>query len=82
MQKKENQNIPNVKREEWEVGKLHRESSNELPDETLRKTLRGDEEKGGDPDDRDVVGNVDSNETPQGREEAKNDTRSKANRNG
>jgi hypothetical protein len=81
MQKKENHNIPEVNGEEWSVRELHQQSSNELPDETLRKTARGDEEQGN-PDNRDVVGNVNSNETPQGREEAKNDTRSKANRNG
>ena len=60
---------------------MHEESSNELPDDTLRKTLRGNEDHG-DADERDIVGNVDSSETPQGREEAKNDTRSKANTNG
>lgn len=81
MQKKENNNIPDVNREDWKVDELHQESSNEMPDETLRKTLRGDEESG-DPNDRDAVGNIDSNETPQGREEAKNDTKDKANTNG
>jgi hypothetical protein len=81
MRKKESQNMPDVNREEWNVEQLHEEGVNELSDEMLRKTLRADEEKG-DPDDRDIVGSVDSNETPQGREEAKNDTRSKANTNG
>ncbi len=81
MRKKENQNIPEVGGGEWSVEELHQQSSNELPDETLRRTLRGDEASGS-PDDRDIAGNIDSKETPQGREEAKNDTRSKANRNG
>lgn len=72
---------PDASRGEWEVKNLTEQSVNELPDETLRRTLRGNENKG-DPDERDIVGNVDSNETPQGREEAKNDTRSKANKNG
>jgi hypothetical protein len=81
MQRKYKDDMPGVKREEWDIEKLSEESMNELPDETLRKSLRGDEEKGN-PDNRDMVGNVSSNETPQGREEAKNDTRSKANRNG
>lgn len=81
MQKKENHNIPDASGEEWSVRELHQQSSNELPDETLRKTARGDEEQGNS-DNQDVVGNVNPNETPQGREEAKNDTRSKANRNG
>lgn len=81
MQKKENENMPVVEKDRWKVQDLHQESSNELPDETLRKTLRGGEEKEN-ANDRDVAGGVDSKETPQGREEAKNDTRSKANKNG
>lgn len=81
MRKKESQNMPDVNREEWNVEQLHEGGVNELSDEMLRRTLRGDEEKGN-PDDRDIVGSADSNETPQGREEAKNDTRSKANTNG
>lgn len=81
MQKKENQNIPDVNREEWNVEQLYEEGTNEMSDEMLRRTLRGNEEDGN-PDERDIVGNVDSNETPQGREEAKNDKRSKANING
>jgi len=81
MQKKENDSMGDVNREEWDLKQLHKESSNELPDETLRRTLRGNEEAG-DADERDIVGNVDSTETPQGREEAKNDSWSKANKNG
>jgi hypothetical protein len=81
MQKKESSNMPEVNRDEWNVEKLQEEGSNEQSDEMLRKTLRGDEEKGN-PDDRDIVGSANRNETPQGREEAKNDTRSKANNNG
>ena len=79
--KYKDEEMPDAVRGEWSVRELAEESTNELPDETLRKTLRGNEKKGN-PDDRDIVGNVDSNETPQGREEAKNDTRSKANDNG
>ena len=81
MQKKENRNIPSeAGRDEWSVDKLHEQSSNELPDETLRRTLRGNEQKG-DGDSRDIVGNVDSNETPQGREEAKKDTEGRLDQN-
>lgn len=81
MKKEEISDVPNVEREGWEIDSLIEESSNQLPDDTLQRTLRGNEQEGN-PNDRDIVGNVDSNETPHGREEAKNDARSKANRNG
>ena len=81
MQKKEDSNIPDVERQGWNVKKLNEESSNQLPDDTLQRTLRGNENKGN-PDERDFVGNVNFNETPQGREEAKTDKSGKANRNG
>jgi len=51
------------------------------PDEVHRNIRRGDETKG-DPNSRDVAGSVKSNETPQGREEAKNDRRGVVNDNG
>jgi hypothetical protein len=79
--KYKDEDMPNAERDGWNVNDLAQQSTNELPDETLRKTLRGNENKG-EPDDRDIVGNVDSKETPQGKEEAKNDARGKANRNG
>jgi len=61
---------PNVKREGWNVGKVSEEASNEEPDEMLRKTLRGN--KGNNQgNEHDLVGSVDSGETPQGREESK-----------
>jgi len=68
-------------REGWDVQDLGDEASQKQTDEIQRETLRGDETKGG-ADDRDIVGNVDRNETWQGREEAKNDTKGKANTNG
>jgi hypothetical protein len=68
-------------REGWDVQKLADEASQKDVDEIQRETLRGDETKG-DADERDIVGKVDSNETWQGREEAKNDTKGKANTNG
>ena len=46
-----------------------------------RQTLRGDETKGN-PDNRDHAGSADSKDTPQGREESKNDSQNKANLNG
>lgn len=81
MQKKENSNVPNVERQGWKVKKLNEESSNQMPDDTLQRILRGNESKGN-PNERDIVGKVDFNETPRGREEAKTDKRGKANRNG
>jgi hypothetical protein len=81
MQKKESPNIPDVNRDEWNVEELHEQGLYDMSDETLRRTLRGNEEVGN-PDDRDIVGNVDPNETPQGRREAKNDVKGKANKNG
>jgi len=68
-------------REEWHVHKLADEASQKDVDEIQRETLRGDETKG-DSNERDIAGRVDSNETPQGREEAKNDITGKANANG
>ena len=68
-------------REGWDVEKLGDEASQKNTDEIQRETLRGDETEG-DPNERDIVGSVDRNETWQGREEAKNDTQGKANANG
>lgn len=81
MKKSEISDVPNVQKQGWEVKKLMEESVNELPEDTLQKTLRGNENKGN-PDDRDLVGKPDFNETPRGREEAKTNARGKANRNG
>ena len=68
-------------REGWSVQELADEASQKNVDEIQRETLRGDETEG-DPDERDIAGNVDRSETWQGREEAKNDTGDKANANG
>lgn len=67
--------------EGWDIKKLSDEASQKEADEVQREVLRGDETKG-DADDRDVAGSADSNETPHGREEAKNDVKGKANANG
>ena len=57
------------------------EASHRDADGILRQTLRGDETKG-DPDERDVVGATDFEDTPHGREETKNDKKGAANVNG
>ena len=68
-------------REGWQVDELAEQASQQEVNEIQRQTLRGDETKG-DPNERDIVGAVDPNETAQGREEAKNDRQGKANVNG
>lgn len=68
MQKKEK--APGVKRDGWNLRNVSEEASNEQPDDILRKTLRGKDEQGN-ADERDIAGSVDSDETPQGREESK-----------
>lgn len=57
------------------------EASHRDEDGVLRQTLRGDETKG-DPDARDVAGATEHQDTPHGREEAKNDKSGAANVNG
>lgn len=70
--KEENEEIPNIERQDWSVKEIADESTNKPSDEILREVLRGDESRG-DADKRDIVGGPDSSDTPQGREEAKND---------
>ncbi len=65
-------------RQGWDIKKLSEEASQKDDDEIQRQTLRGDETKGN-PDDRDIAGSVKSDETPQGREEAKNEAKGKTN---
>jgi hypothetical protein len=81
--KQNQEKIPtDVNREDWNAKQLIEESTGRSSDETLRDVLRGDETKG-EPDDRDIVGSVNSQETPQGREEAKKDeTRGETENNG
>ena len=64
-----------------EIADITDEASYHDPDGVLRQTLRGDESKG-DPDNRDVAGATDLEDTPHGREETKNDKAGAANRNG
>ena len=63
------------------IDDINQEASQADSDDIVRRSLRGDETKG-DPDERDIAGRVRSTDTPQGREEAKNDKDHKANTNG
>jgi hypothetical protein len=64
-----------------EIKDITDEASHRDPDGVLRQTLRGDETKG-DPDERDIAGATDFEDTPHGREETKNDKAGAANQNG
>ena len=70
MQNDDKENIPNIEKQGWQSEKIVEEASSRQSDEITREILRGDESKGN-PDERDIVGSVSSNETPQGREETK-----------
>lgn len=69
---KEKENVPNIKREGWDVKDVVDEAANENPDDVVRKVLREGEDKN-DADRQDIAGSVDSEDTPQGREENKKD---------
>jgi hypothetical protein len=64
-----------------EIKDITDEASHRDADGVLRQTLRGDETKG-DPDERDVAGSTNFEDTPQGREETKKDKAGAANQNG
>jgi hypothetical protein len=68
MQKKEE--VPNIKRDGWDIQKLAEEATNEQPDEIMRKTLRGSKNTN-QGNELDIAGSIDSSETPHGREENK-----------
>lgn len=68
-------------RDEWSVKELADEASQIDENEIQRQLRRGNEMKG-DAEDRDIAGRSASKDTPQGREEAKNDIKGKANTNG
>lgn len=70
--KNDQEKVPDVNREGWNVEEVSEESVNKPSDEITREVLRGDETEG-DADERDIAGSVDSDETPHGREEAKKD---------
>lgn len=71
MQENDEKRFSKSGREDWSVEDIANEAVNLMPDEIQRQMLRGDESEG-DADERDVVGNVNPNETPQGREATKN----------
>jgi hypothetical protein len=70
MQENDKEQMPKINRQDWDAEKLADESVNQPSDEMMRQILRGDEADGN-ADDRDIAGSADSNETPQGREENK-----------
>lgn len=71
MQKNNEQQFPEESRRDgWDAEKVSKEAVNQSPDETVRQMLRGDETEG-EADNRDIAGSPDKTETPQGREEAK-----------
>lgn len=70
-----------VKRDGWNAGDVSDEASLKSDDEIRREFQRGDESMG-EPDKRDAAGTVDNDDTPQGREEKKNDLKGAANQNG
>ena len=74
MQENDEKEFAESEREGWNAEKLSEEGVNQMPDEMMRQILRADE-NGEKADDRDVVGSADTNETPQGREEAKRDSK-------
>lgn len=57
----ETNEFPDIEIEGWSAQQLAAEAANELPDEILRKMLRGDESLG-DPDDRDFAGALQNDE--------------------
>lgn len=71
MQEKNRKNVSDVQRQGWSIEEINEQSTNKPSDEMTREILRGDETKG-DPDERDQVGAANAIDTPQGREEAKN----------
>lgn len=71
MQEKDDEEIPNIERQGWSAEKVSEEAANKESDEIIRQMKRGDETKG-DADERDIVGSPETNETPHGREETKN----------
>jgi hypothetical protein len=65
----------------WNLQDIADEGSQIETDEVFRQGRRGDETEG-DPDERDEAGRSATKDTWQGREEAKNDVKGKANANG
>lgn len=75
MSEQEKQSSENIRTDE-----IIREGSRPDVDQIVRQTRRGDETKG-DPDERDVAGAVDFEDTPRGREERKHQVEKEAKKN-
>lgn len=67
---KETEDMPDIRKDQWNVEELAQEGVNQNPDEVVRKVLREDDPKT-QADNQDIAGSVDSDDTPQGREENK-----------
>lgn len=65
----------------WDLEDISNEASLKETDEIQRESLRGGE-TADDADESDIAGSPASEDTPQGREEIKNDVKGKANANG
>lgn len=78
MQEKSEKDTPGP---DWNLEDLAKEASQIEEDEIYREARRGDETEG-DADERDAAGRSNTSDTWQGREEAKNDVKGKANANG
>lgn len=65
----------------WDLEDISNQASLKETDEIQRESLRGGE-TAGDADESDIAGSSASEDTPQGREETKNDVQGKANANG
>lgn len=74
---KNNEQIPNIKKQGWDAEKIVEESSNKKTDDTVREMLRGDATEGN-PDKRDIAGSPETEDTPHGREEEKHETQEKS----
>lgn len=74
MHEQDQKEFTNTEREGWKADEISKEGVNQMPDENMRQILRGDL-SGEKADESDVVGSPDKNETPQGREEAKPDSK-------
>jgi len=77
----ESEEVSQTNRQGWNSDELAAQASGKDADEIQREMKRGGAD-GAAANERDVAGSVDSDETPQGREEAKNDVGGKANKNG
>ncbi len=81
MQSEKSDKLRPAAKQGWAVKDLADEGSLTDEDQIQRQILRGDESKG-DPDERDIAGAVEAQETPHGREETKTVQKKEANDNG